>query len=201
MGKYRDHRERRGRQAYEEAIAFSEQTSEPNYFQRSAAGSTEALDAEVLWFNDSKGFGFVKLGDGAEVYLHASVLDAAGGRNVSEGSKLKVTVEKTPRGRQIAQVLKIGEAVRKGSSRSQQAEEAGAASSTAGETEGTVKWYNPEKGFGFIAPRSGHKDVFVHATALSRSGLAMLTEGQKVLMECRQGKKGPEVHSIRLARV
>ena len=67
------------------------------------------------------------------------------------------------------------------------------------ESEGTVKWYNPEKGFGFIAPDNGEKDVFVHATALTRSGLSLLVEGQKVLIECAQGKKGLEVRSIRLA--
>ncbi|ATU94580.1 cold shock domain protein CspD (plasmid) [Phyllobacterium zundukense] len=65
------------------------------------------------------------------------------------------------------------------------------------ERAGTVKWYNPEKGFGFIAPDNGEKDVFVHATALTRSGLSMLEEGQKVFVECGQGKKGLEVRSIR----
>jgi CspA family cold shock protein len=79
---------------------------------------------------------------------------------------------------------------------------AGGSSASTGaqlESEGTVKWYNPEKGFGFIAPDNGEKDVFVHATALTRSGLSVLVEGQKVFVECGQGKKGLEVRSIRLA--
>ncbi|MBZ9603114.1 cold-shock protein [Phyllobacterium sp. KW56] len=66
------------------------------------------------------------------------------------------------------------------------------------ESAGTVKWYDPEKGFGFIAPDNGEKDVFVHATALTGSGLSLLVEGQKVVVECGQGKKGLEVRSIRL---
>ncbi|RWN46919.1 MAG: cold-shock protein [Mesorhizobium sp.] len=66
-------------------------------------------------------------------------------------------------------------------------------------SQGTVKWYNPEKGFGFIAPDNSEKDVFVHANALNRSGLSVLVEGQKVFVECGQGKKGLEVRSIRLA--
>ena len=45
---------------------------------------------------------------------------------------------------------------------------------------GTVKWFNPGKGFGFIAPSDGSKDVFVHISAVDRSGLGPLTEGQKV---------------------
>lgn len=45
---------------------------------------------------------------------------------------------------------------------------------------GTVKWFNPTKGFGFIQPEDGSKDVFVHATALERAGLSSLQEGQKM---------------------
>ncbi|MER9801621.1 cold-shock protein [Mesorhizobium sp. M0142] len=67
------------------------------------------------------------------------------------------------------------------------------------ESGGTVKWYKPEKGFGFIAPDDGKKDVFVHASTLTRSGLSVLVEGQRVFVQCGQGKKGVEVRSIRLA--
>lgn len=55
---------------------------------------------------------------------------------------------------------------------------------------GTVKWFNPTKGFGFIQPEDGSKDVFVHVTAVERAGLGTLNEGQKVSyeLEQRQGK-------------
>jgi CspA family cold shock protein len=66
------------------------------------------------------------------------------------------------------------------------------------EIEGSVKWYNSKKGFGFISPDTGEKDVFVHATALPRSGLSVLKEGQRVVFQSAQGKKGLEVRSIRL---
>ncbi|MFH5927589.1 cold-shock protein, partial [Roseomonas sp. SXEYE001] len=55
-----------------------------------------------------------------------------------------------------------------------------------------------EKGFGFVAPNDGSKDVFVHATALERSGVAPLSEGQAVTMQVVQGKKGLEASTIRL---
>ena len=59
---------------------------------------------------------------------------------------------------------------------------------------GTVKFYNDQRGYGFIAPDDGSKDVFVHATALERSGVRGLTEGQKVVFETerdsRTGKVG-----------
>lgn len=48
---------------------------------------------------------------------------------------------------------------------------------------GTVKWFNPEKGFGFIQPEGGSKDVFVHISAVQQAGLHTLTEGQKVSFE------------------
>ncbi len=64
------------------------------------------------------------------------------------------------------------------------------------EMTGTVKWYNATKGFGFISPQNGGKDVFVHATALEQAGLPPLQEGQSVRMNVVQGAKGPEVSSI-----
>jgi CspA family cold shock protein len=56
---------------------------------------------------------------------------------------------------------------------------------------GTVKWFNPTKGFGFIAPESGESDVFVHISAVEKAGLGTLTEGQRVSYEVvsERGKK------------
>jgi cold shock CspA family protein len=62
-------------------------------------------------------------------------------------------------------------------------------------------WYNVEKGFGIVAADRGGKDVFVHATTLSRSGLGELSEGQRVRMQIGQGQKGPEARSIELSHV
>jgi CspA family cold shock protein len=199
MGKYRDHREPRRHRHDPDPVSFSERASEPSYFQRPATVAADPVDAEILWFNASKGFGFVKLSDGMDAYLHVRALEAAGSRAVSEGTRLKVTVEESPRGRQVAHVLEFGDQIAKTPAHKRLAGGSTTSTSAHLESEGTVKWYNPEKGFGFIAPDNGEKDVFVHATALTRSGLSLLVEGQKVLIECAQGKKGLEVRSIRLA--
>ena len=61
---------------------------------------------------------------------------------------------------------------------------------------GTVKWFNTDKGFGFIAPEGGGKDVFVHISVLSRSGIAGLAEGQQVSMRVVETPKGREALSI-----
>lgn len=57
-------------------------------------------------------------------------------------------------------------------------------------TTGTVKWFNPAKGFGFIAPEDGSSDAFVHISAVERAGLSTLNEGQKVSYELQQGQNG-----------
>ena len=54
---------------------------------------------------------------------------------------------------------------------------------------GTVKWYNDQKGYGFIAPDGGGKDVFVHATALERAGIRSLRDGQKVSFEIQTDQR------------
>lgn len=61
---------------------------------------------------------------------------------------------------------------------------------------GTVKWFNESKGFGFITPESGGKDVFVHYSAIQGSGFKVLTEGQKVQFELQQTPKGPAAANV-----
>ncbi len=55
---------------------------------------------------------------------------------------------------------------------------------------GTVKWFNPTKGYGFIEPEDGSKDVFVHISAVERSGIGNLREGQKVSFDIERGQQG-----------
>ncbi|GAA4244992.1 MULTISPECIES: cold-shock protein [Dactylosporangium] len=62
---------------------------------------------------------------------------------------------------------------------------------------GTVKWFNSEKGFGFIQQDDGGADVFVHYSAIASSGYRELAEGQKVEYEVTQGQKGPQAENVR----
>ena len=63
--------------------------------------------------------------------------------------------------------------------------------------QGSVKWFNGEKGFGFIAQDGGGPDVFVHYSAISGSGFKSLDEGQRVEFEVGQGQKGPQAQDVR----
>jgi CspA family cold shock protein len=63
--------------------------------------------------------------------------------------------------------------------------------------QGTVKWFNPDKGFGFIAPDGDQNDVFVHYSEIVGSGFRSLDEGQRVEFEITQGTKGPQASQVR----
>jgi cold shock protein len=64
---------------------------------------------------------------------------------------------------------------------------------------GTVKWFNAEKGYGFITVEGGGQDVFVHYSAIDMGGYKVLEEGQQVTFEVGSGSKGPQAESVRLA--
>jgi CspA family cold shock protein len=166
---------------------------------RSSAPSAGDRDvgAVVKWFNPEKGFGFVELSDGSgDAFLHGSVLSRVGASVVNPGAKLRVQVGPGQKGLQVKTVMEITD---DGPATPQRAAPATAEQFNPGPAErlrGTVKWYNTEKGFGFIAADSGGKDVFVHASVLRRAGLTELAEGQAVEMEVVQGKKGPEASAI-----
>ncbi|MCG5218344.1 cold-shock protein [Streptosporangium sp. KLBMP 9127] len=63
-------------------------------------------------------------------------------------------------------------------------------------SEGVVKWFNAEKGFGFIAPDDGSPDVFVHYSAIATSGYRSLEENQRVSFETTRGPKGPQAEQV-----
>ncbi|MGA8195734.1 MAG: cold-shock protein [Acetobacteraceae bacterium] len=175
----------------------------PSFASSSAAPEVQAT---VKWFNAEKGYGFAALADGSgDVFLHVNALQAAGHQAVSPGATLRVRIGSGQKGRQVDQVISVDEstaeqpASRRPPSarpRTQDGPRRQIDLSSAVETVGTVKWYNPDKGFGFITPQTGGKDVFIHATVLERAGLGPLQEGQSVRMGVVQGVKGPEAATI-----
>jgi CspA family cold shock protein len=173
--------------------------------RESAAPSGPAIDAIVKWFNAEKGFGFVELADGSgDAFLHAAVLEAAGHATVDPDSKLSVQVGAGQKGRQVTAVLAVdastGAAPRPNARPSAKASSGWARPdpATATSIEGTVKWFNADKGFGFVACEDGEKDVFVHASIVERAGLRGLDEGQRLAMKVVKTQKGREAISFTL---
>lgn len=186
---------------------FYGNTPEPVSFPSfSASSAVPEVEATVSWFNAEKGFGFVALADGSgDVFLHVNTLQAIGLQTVNAGVRLKVRVGNGQKGRQVDQIISVtadtAEPQRPsqpsgGRSQRPDGPRRPVDPGSAVEMAGTVKWYSPEKGFGFVSPDGGGKDVFVHATALERAGLATLNDGQSVRMGIVQGAKGPEAATI-----
>ena len=114
MGKYRDHRQPRSDRFENDHDTHSE----PDYFQGgsetrapappTASATSPVSAAEVLWFNAEKGFGFVRLSDGSDAFLHVSKLQAVGQTSLPEGAKLQVLVEVSAKGKpQVSQIVSI----------------------------------------------------------------------------------------------
>lgn len=220
----RNNRGRRDR-GFDDFPGFAEMPPPPSFGapRRPAAAPMPAptgpeTTATVKWFNGEKGFGFVELAEGGgDVFLHASVLTRTGVTTVNPGATLRVRVGQGQKGPQVTEVTEVDESTaaapapraprpsfgdrppRENSGFGGPRRSFDAPVASGPEQHGTVKWYNQAKGFGFIAPEDGGKDVFVHASALRRAGLTELAEGQRVAIQIAQGQKGPEAASIRIA--
>lgn len=199
-------RRSRGRSGFEEETFGGGDHLPPLDFSRirarpPSAGIGQESQATVKWFKADKGFGFVEVADGGgDAFLHASALERAGASAVEAGAVLRVRIGQGQKGLQVTEVLEVvAGAAPPRPARGNDFQHAGGPRAYQGEGEevqGVVKWYNPDKGFGFVSPADGGKDVFVHATALERSGVRVLAEGQSVMMRVVQGRKGPEVSTI-----
>jgi CspA family cold shock protein len=155
----------------------------------------------VKWYNPDKGFGFVQLANGSDAFLHASVIERSGATSVPPGATLEVRAGAGPKGPQVTEVLNIDlSTATQEPPRRPRADFSGPREPEGPSVEefGTVKFYAPAKGFGFIVRDGGGKDIFVHATALNRAGITELVEGQRVAVDMVEGRKGPEATNIRL---
>jgi CspA family cold shock protein len=165
---------------------------------------------KVKWFNATKGYGFVTLDDGGDAFCHASALQAAGHAEVPQGATIICDLTDSDRGLQVAAVHSVdlstaetgrpprrdfnGNGGRFGGDR-------GGYQSSAPSgpmVEGKVKFFNDQKGFGFVMPDNGSGDIYLHASALRRSGVQMVEPEQRIRYSTRQGTKGVEVDRVEL---
>jgi cold shock protein len=181
--------------------------------------SGRRVEAKVKWFNAAKGFGFVTLTDGSpDAFLPMAVLRRAGYDNVGEGAVLVCEIGPGAKGPLVLNVLNVDESQVVASPRGRGGDRdggygggrdrndsygggGGGGNSGGGVSqslEGAVKWFEPDKGYGFISPDGGGKDIFIHVTALRRSGVNALGAGQRVRVDVIEGRKGLEADRVTL---
>jgi CspA family cold shock protein len=175
----------------------------PRYSQpRFEPPSGPPVRGVVKWFNPDKGFGFVELSDGSgDAFLHGSLLAQSGINAVQPGETVEVRVGPGHNGPHVTEIISVDSSTAVPATPRSNFEATtsnGSSSGTAVEETGTVKWFNSDRGYGFVA-LDGGKDVFVHVSALERSGLTGLAEGQPVIVDVVEGRKGLEAASVRLA--
>lgn len=145
------------------------------------------VTAKVKWFNPAKGFGFVAPTDGsADAFLHVSVVQRAGETSLQQGATIVCDLAEGPRGPQVSNISRID--------KSTAGDDGGGGGDFGGDEmiEGEVKFFAPDKGYGFGMPTGGGQDVFIGIGALQKSNLERLESGQKVRMYIRPGKRGPQ---------
>src|SRR5258706_2802734 len=209
MGKGRDRGPRR--RGFEDdfysAPAQSYERPQPSFRRapHESSASGQAIDATVKWFKADKGFGFVELVDGSgDAFLHVAVLQAAGHETVDPETKLSVQVAQGQKGRQVTAVLAVDTSTGCPPRASRRPPPPMSSSrerpdpATAAEVVGTVKWFNPDKGFGFVVCEDGGKDVFIHLSIVERAGLRGLDEGQRLVMTVVTTQKGREATALTL---
>ncbi len=156
-----------------------------------------SVTAVVKWFNTTKGFGFVQLNDGApDAFLHISVVERSGNRELYEGTTIVCDLMQGRKGLQVAEIHSVEAAPAPAGGIAP-----GATAGDPGATEmveGTVKFFNPEKGFGFVVPDNGGKDIFISGRTLERFGLPALEPNQRVRLQTRMGQKGPMAEHVEL---
>lgn len=163
---------------------------------------TYKLSGKIKWFNRSKGFGFIVPDDGGgDVFLPSAALERAGHSEAPDGASIVFEWSQGPKGRAVAEVLQLDAstaAPRENRFRGQRDGPNHHAAGAAESLDGVVKWYDPARGFGFVLPNDGGKDIFVHVTALRRAGIEMLEPGQPVRMMVAEARRGREASSIEL---
>jgi CspA family cold shock protein len=165
--------------------------------------SAQPVLGKIKWYSAEKRYGFIELLDGSgDVFLHASSLRGINISALQPGATLEFRVASGQRGPQVTEILSLDASTAtpprppRKNFRPRPEQQLAQASV---ETMGTVKWYNPAKGFGFIIMDSGGGEIFVHASALERAGITGLNEGQRVFVSVAEGRKGPEAASIQVA--
>ena len=170
------------------------------------APSGRRVVAVVKWFVPAKGFGFLVPDDGSsDVFCHMTVVRDAGYDTLPQGATVTCEVVEGQRGPMVSSILAVDATSagadpagrpRPGYDRRERGWNHDGTSGAVEECRGVVKFYSPAKGYGFVVPDDGGRDVFLHGSVLNRAGVATLEPGQPVSVMVEQGARGPQAIDI-----
>ena len=158
------------------ALGQEEEVLPPEVVSPAHTGQSH-VDATVRWFDVEKGFGFVSTGDGTEAFLHVNQLEAAGHSGVNSGDIVTCEIAPGHKGLQVIGVHSV---------------KPGIMDTVTAETmyEGTIKFFDDQRGFGFVEVPGLAGDVFIHARTLQRAGIVSPTTGARVRVSVAPGRDG-----------
>ena len=162
--------------------------------------------AVVKWFVPAKGFGFLVPEDGSsDAFCHMTVVRDAGYDTLPQGARVTCEVTDGQRGPVVTSILAVDASTaaadpagspRPGYDRRERGRGHDGTGGAVEECRGVVKFYNAAKGYGFVVPDDGGRDVFLHGSVLNRAGVAALEPGQPVSVMVEQGTRGPQAIDI-----
>jgi CspA family cold shock protein len=177
--------------------------------------SQASAKGKVKWFNATKGYGFITLDNGGDAFCHASALQATGHADVPPGSTIICDLADSPRGLQVVSVHSVDITTAEAAPSRGPRRDFGGGGGFGGHrdgggyghrdsgpsgpmVEGKIKFFNDQKGFGFVMPDNGSGDIYLHASALRRSGVQVVEPEQRIRYSTRQGNKGVEVDRVEI---
>jgi len=169
------------------------------------AGSVRRIATLVKWFMPMKGYGFLEPEDGSpDVFCHISAVEASGRDTLPQGAVVTCEIAQGDRGPQVSRIVEVGAPPtgHRPADRSQPFDarytdpQADAPTSAVVDLPATVKFFDPARGFGFVVPDGGGREVFVHASVLFRSGMTDLEPGQRVFVRAESVPRGLQATEI-----